>query len=273
MSMTAAVRAAPAPGGERIRIVDTNVNLFHWPFRRLPLDGTAELLEKMEQLGVESAWAGSFDGLLHRDVGAVNERLAKECERSRQRLRAFGSVNPTLPDWEEDLRRCHEVYRMSGIRLHPNYHGYTLANPVFERVVTLASERRLIIQLAVSMEDVRTQHPLMLVRDVDLAPLAAVLKRHTRGRVVLLNAGRGSAAAFKSLANVPGAYFDISRVEGSGGVAAFLKTVPESRVLFGTHAPFFIYEASLMKVFESELSEAAATRLLHANASDLLRPG
>ena len=34
----------------------------------------------MREKGVTEAWVGSFNGLLHGDVGAVNARLAADCK-------------------------------------------------------------------------------------------------------------------------------------------------------------------------------------------------
>src|SRR5262249_59427323 len=153
-------------------IVDVNVNLSRWPTRRIRGDDTAELVAKLRRHGVVEAWTGSFDALLHKDIAAVNARLVPACRaQSALRLAPFGSVNPLLPDWEEELRRCAEDHRMPGVRLHPNYHGYALDHPAFARLLGIAAERRLVVALALLMEDERMMDPQLRVPIVDPSPL------------------------------------------------------------------------------------------------------
>lgn len=267
-------RAQAAEAGPivRTRSVDTNVSLFHWPFRRLPLDDTGALVTKMSEHGITEAWAGSFEGILHRDIAGVNQRLADTCRQSNGRLLPFGSINLALPDWEDDLRRCHEVHRMPGVRLHPNYHGYTLADPRFKRFLVQATERALLVQIALLLEDTRTQHPLVVVPDVDAAPLVAVAASVPKARILLLNSGKALASALSArLAATPGIHFDSARVETAGGVGKHLRTLPAGRLVFGTHAPFFIYESAVIKLYESALTEAETRALLDENPRRLLR--
>src|SRR5437660_5924777 len=82
-------------------IIDTNVHLFDWPFRKLKYAGAKALVAKLRQHRITQAWAGSYEGLLHKNRDGVNTRLAEECQASRAGiLLPFGTVNPALPDWQ-----------------------------------------------------------------------------------------------------------------------------------------------------------------------------
>lgn len=251
------------------RIIDTNISLFRWPFRRLPLDETDTLVRKLHSLGIVQAWAGSFEGILHRDIAGVNQRLADAC-RNRPELIPFGSINPELPDWKEDLRRCIEEYNMPGIRMHPNYHGYTLDDPRFYRLLQLAAEAGLFIQIAAAMEDPRTQHPMLQVPEVDLAALPKLMAAIPGARVQILNQNP-RVPLLQQLADIPGVFFDTARVDGTDGVPKLVQSVPPGRILFGSHAPFLIPEAALIRIHESDiLDESELRAVLSENAEHTL---
>jgi predicted TIM-barrel fold metal-dependent hydrolase len=204
---------------------------------------------------------------------AVNARLVEDCDRCRpDLLRPFGTVNPMLPDWREDLRRCDEDYQMPGIRLHPSYHGYRLDDPAFAELLTMAEQRRLIVQLAVRIEDLRTQHPLVQVADVDVSPLPELVTARPGLRLVMLNAlqtVRGSALA--SLARAGHVYFELSTLEGIGGTSNLLGQIPAKQILFGSHFPFFVLESALLKLRESKLLPTQTDAITHKNAEGLLK--
>jgi len=262
------------PVTKLVGAVDVNVHLSHWPFRRLPLDETPALVRRFRELGVASAWCGSFDALLHRDIAAVNARLFETCNdrAAGGMLVPMGAVNPMLPNWEEDLRHCHETFHMPGVRLYPNYHGYKLDAPPFARLLHLAAERGLLVQIAVSMEDERVQYPLVRVPPVDLAPLPDVIKTVPTARVMLLNALHAPRGGpLTQLAKVEQVSFDIATLEAVGGVATALEQLPAERLVYGSHAPFFYPEAAVLKMRESALPDDVARKVLSENANRILK--
>lgn len=251
-------------------LVDTNVYLGRWPFRRVELEHTAALVEKLRSQGVTEAWAASLDALLYKDIPSVNGRLAEECRRYGAGLLVpIGALNPKLPAWEEELRRCAEVYRMPGIRLHPNYHGYTLAEPLAQRVLERASQLGLFVQIAVMMEEERTIHPLLNVPPVDALPLAQVAEKIAGLRVQLLNAWRALRVPQAIPLATRGVRFEHAMLEGLEGVANLLQQLPADRLCFGSYAPVFYFEAGLLKLTESFLSDAQMTSLRAESARRL----
>jgi uncharacterized protein len=249
--------------------IDTNVWLSQWPTRHSLPDTPARLVAKLRQHGVTAAWAGSFDGALHTDIAGVNARLAEACAREGEGiLFPFGAINPLLPDWEDDLRRCHEVHRMMGVRAFPNYHGYALDDPRFARLVDLCGQRGLLLQISLSIEDDRSQNPLLTTPPVVAASLAEVVERFPRTRVMVLNSG------YRVLTSAPlvqrlvaaGVWFEIATLEGVAGIEGLLQKHPTIRLTFGSHAPYFYFEAALLKLQESALTseQLAAIRFGHA---------
>ena len=253
-------------------IIDTNVNLSRWPFRRLAGDEPSGLVARLRKRNVAQAWTGSFDGIFHKDLSGVNARLVTDCRTHGQGiLLPFGSINPKLPDWQEDLRRCREEHKMRGIRLHPNYHGYDLKDPAFAELLRLAAARGLIVQLALCMEDERTQHPLMRVPPVDLTPLADLVNAEPKLRLAVLNCyPQLKPDPLQRLASAGEVYFDFAMVEGVGGVARLMQNVSPERVLFGSNYPLFYFESALLKVQESGLTEAQKKVIFEDNARRLL---
>lgn len=245
-------------------MIDVNVYLSRWPFRRVHGDVPSELAAILRKRGVTHAWAGSFDGLLQKDIAAVNARLVEDCAAiGRDLMAPFGCLNPMLPEWQEDLRRIHEVHRMPGIRLHPNYHGYRLGDPVALEVLAGAARRGLIVQIALVMEDERTQHPLLRAPPVDPAPLAAVLRNLPELKLMLLNASRAVTAP-------AGVYFDFAMQESPYAVTRLISAAGEDRVVFGSYAPLFYFEAALLKVKEAGLPPERERVITESNARRLL---
>src|SRR5262245_35041487 len=69
-----AAQGAESVGKEGPDIIDCNVHLFDWPFRKLKYASTEALAAKLRKHRITKAWAGSFEGVLHSQFDAANRR-------------------------------------------------------------------------------------------------------------------------------------------------------------------------------------------------------
>lgn len=274
--------AQSGQAGSMPDIVDTNVNLFEWPFRKLKYGATRPLIEKLRKHRITQAWAGSYEALLSKDINGVNARLAQECRAHGEGiLLPFGTVNLAWPDWEEDLRRCHEIHKMPGIRIYPIYQTFNLDHPDFSKLVKLATERKMIVQVVGDMEDSRHHHPILEVRDMNMAPVAEVAKQFPDARIQLVYWNhRVPRNLMARLVGETQVTFDTSRVEGAGELGRLIEgnswagsasPIPAERFLFGSHAPYFPVETNIIKLFESPLSLEQMRAIMNGNARKLLK--
>ena len=278
--------AAAEPAATGPEIIDSNVHLFDWPFRKLKYANTEALAAKLKKHRITKAWAGNFEAVLHSQFDAANRRLAEECRsKGAGMFVPIGSVNPGGPDWEEDLRRCHEDYRMPGVRLYPAYHGYGLDHADCAKLLVEAAKRGLLVQIVLRMEDERCHLPALVIGAVDVGPLVELLPKLPQApnlpqaKVQLINsAGRLLGNHVTNLVRQTQVTFDIAATEGNGGLGqliagknySYTGAIPVERLLFGSHAPFFPCESALLKLFESPLDLAQLEQVMYGNAVRLI---
>ncbi|HEY3900427.1 MAG TPA: hypothetical protein VGM54_17600 [Chthoniobacter sp.] len=251
-------------------LIDTNAWLGTWPIRHLPLAEPAALAKKLAENGVHRAWVSSLDGILQKDIGDVNARLARTCEGSLL-FEPIGIVNPTLPNWEADVIACAQQHRMRGLRLIPSYHGYKLDDPRFVALLELATKHRLAVQLALILEDDRTQNAIWRTPAVDVTPLPHALEAIPGARVMLLNwtriiAGKPVVLSLQGTSIL----FDIAMMEGITGIETTLAELPIERLCFGSYAPVFYFESARLKLRESDLTADQLRSISETNAQRFL---
>jgi len=262
-------RAQPARAAEPI--VDAHAYLGHWPLQRLSCATGAELADALRARGVAQAWVGSFDGLLHKDVAAVNQRLADDCRRAADKLLTpLGTINPTLPDWQEDLRRCHQVHRMPGVRLHPRYHAYGLDDGQFIEVLKSATRRGMFVQVVVDLEGAPPSGLMAPQYAVDASALEVSARSIDGLRLVIAGAARsGGVGRSSGLANSPHVWFEAADCEpGDAALGEFA-----DRLLFGSGFPLASFDAATAQLRESPLSPAQRQAVWGANAQKLTALG
>lgn len=110
----------------------------------------------------------------------------------------------------------------------------------------------------------------MRVPEVDLSPLPEATAKVPKAKVQLLNwKGRGTVT--NTLRELPNLSVDTALADGTDAVATLVKTFGPERVLFGTHAPFLIPEAALLRIHEAGLAEEDKRAILCGNSQPLIR--
>jgi hypothetical protein len=266
LTSSAMLAATSLRAVEETKLTDCHVYLGSHPFRQLGAENPQEFIQRLTLRGVTEAWTGAFEGLLRRDVANVNSELTKACQNSI--LRPCGTINLSLPDWQDDVKRCAQDHGMRVIRLHPNYHGYDLQAPAFRQLLPLAAKHHLLVQLVIQMENERTQNPQVRVAPVDLKPLSGILQEIKESRIMLLNAN--ATMLLHDLQECPNVWIDFAMIEGVGGVENLLKTWPLERLVFGSFAPVFYWESARLKMQESALDPVQTQAVQERNAAALL---
>ncbi len=248
-----------------MEIVDVCAWTGHWASLRLP--GSADrVVASLEQVGVGRVLLSPLDAAFAHNPHLANADVyaAAECFPA---VRPVPVLDPGLATWREELALA--VDRGApAVRWLPAYGGYDLKD--VDECAAAVGEAGLVLFVQTRLEDPRRQHPGAVVPDVDPAAVAALARRNPRVPVVI------GGATWKAVLDLgpqilalERLHADVSQADGMDSLLRMVEAGLAPRLLFGTHAPFFVPLAGLARVvLDLEAPEAEA--ILGGNARRLL---
>lgn len=255
-------------------IVDFSAYIGHWPFRPLRHNTASGLLKLMDRHGIDMAVVSNLSSIFYKNAHAGNEELADQLRRHRDRLIPFGVINPTYADWRRDLDVCVEEFGVSGLRLYPDYHNYSLDSAPCAELVNAATDRGLVLCVPIRVTDSRQSSWLFPVPEVPLSAAASLAQRFPQARFVFLNGLRYSSCPLgQSNSGLPANYhIGISRLSAvmQDEMSSLIGALGRGRLLFASGMPMKGPGPALTKMDALRATSAVKERILWRNAKALL---
>ena len=255
-------------------MIDVNAYLGHFAFRQLRHNTARGLLALMDRKGVEKAVVSSAAAITYRNAHAGNEELHAETKSHNSRLIPFAVLNPSYAGWRDDLAICHEQFGMTGLRLYPRWHHYSLTDRACVDLVRAAARRKMPVSIPIRVEDRRQQSWLVDIPDVAHDEIAALVRAVPDAQFILVNGSgfTGSVLGRKDNGLPPNYAIDIALMtaELRNEIGALLQNLGEDRIVFGTGMPFHYADPALAKLEVLDAPNPTKVKIRRGNAARIL---
>ena len=265
-------------------ILDMNVYLGRWPFGPLGYESADDLLRLMDRAGVERAAISSLNSIFYYDAEIGNREVGAAAKAHPDRFIPFAVVNPNLLGWRDHLAECVERFGIRGIKLHADYHKFSLVpsdsiGDEMDKLMADARAHRLATFVQTSLFDMRHHPGYCYVPEVPISAVVEALARYKENHFVvggglwfrarsqeLVSQARHAGVANYSIATDGiGGYYD--------GIAWIVKQAGAERFVYSSRSPILYTEAAKEVIETSELADAEKAAILGGNAARLLGLG
>lgn len=251
-------------------IIDVNAYIGHYPFRKLVAPNSQQIVELMDANGLDHAVVSSIHSIFYRDAHRGNEELMEQIKPHGSRFIPIATVNPKYADWRHDLEQCVVRWKMKGVTLVPEHHGYSLTDDYGQAALEQISEYELPLVLTQRFEDRRQRHHWDMANDLSVATLTTVAQQHPRLKMLLsnwqgLSGDRLAAAGLTGRCLIDFARADILLAKS---VPKLIESLGVESIAFGSHMPFDYVGPSLVKLAMLEsLPQADYEKIAWGNAA------
>jgi len=253
-------------------LLDINAYIGHWAFRQLRYNTAEKLVTLMDKFAIDKAIVASINATLYKNVQSANEEIARETKEYADRLIPFAVLNPLYAGWERDLIRCKEDLGLKGLRLYPQYHGYSLTDKNGLKIIDAAAELGWVIQVPMTLVDRRQRHRWDLAEDISPAELETIISRRPNVKWMILNSYgidiENLPSEAQYLIDIANPYYQtLLRKE----IPRLINKAGTHHVAFGTDMPFRIPNAAIIKLELLDISEKDKDKIAWANAEKMLK--
>jgi len=231
-------------------------------------DGTmqaaGDLLQRMDNLGIEMALVAPFRTLLY-NLDQANASLATVVRIVWDRLIAAARIDPWQPTAVDSLRRAVDTHGMRALFLHPWEETFRIDLPRVDPLMAFAEERKLPVLV---MSGFPWLSEALQVRKLAARWPAVPIVMSNGGQINI--SGLGQADATLALAACPNLYIDTAGIYRQDFIEETVEAFGAERVLFGSGAPYFDQRYEIKRVLVAKVKEEERELMLGGNAMRLL---
>lgn len=249
------------------KVIDMATWTGNWPFLKLRYAELSALKGKLQSLHVEQAFVAPIEAILEQDPMRANKALL-EATRGDEFFSPVPVVDLSYANWAEVVELAANDGRVRMVKLLPSYHMYEISERVLEPLVELAQRHKLLIGLQLRVEDKRGMYPLLNVEEPDIVRVVKTLSYFPEQPFVL--GYPVIAELIQVLNSVENVYVELAALENVDITLLLKKLYSLDRILFGSHAPFFIPEAVLSKLKYTDAAQEDVEQVAYRNAEKLL---
>ena len=246
-------------------IIDLNAWAGHWG--TFPIEGEVKQVRAaLQAVGVEHIFLSPRHAAWCHNPHLCNE-LVYQAATEDKSIHAVPVLDPTIPSWREEMQRAAKG-QVQWIKLLPAYSQFNLDQA--DELLAAAGKARIGVIVQTRIEDPRRQHPLTQVPDVPIRMIAEAARRHP-GVIFVIGGGSwsGISEVKRELSLFSNLFADTSQLDGTNSVQSLVESGLESKLLFGSHAPFFVPLAAIARVI-NDLDNTSAAAIFSRNALKLM---
>jgi predicted TIM-barrel fold metal-dependent hydrolase len=252
-------------------MIDFTAYIGHFPYweNKYAEPSGEGILTLMDREGIDKAIVISLRAIFDNEQsGKGNEEVFKAAERYPGRFIPAVTINPySVLNDKGYLTECRQA-GAKVLALFPYFHLYPLASLCDDRLdsmIRCAQDLGFCVSL-----------PLRLFMNwyfngLPLRDVALFVSRNQGGAIVIDCFNYGEQSAVLEIANkFKNVYAATSALSSMGGIETLVSVLGEDRVLAGTCAPLQIPACGIVKITESNITEACRNKILDGNAATLL---